>query len=178
MPHPVIYLVGMPGSGKTTLAQKAAADLDWIQIDLDKLIETQTGTTIAKLFAQSETTFREAEEKALQNIIPTAPTFISCGGGVVERATNRELLKKQPVIYLDCPLEVLWNRVKNDEQCPLLNDTEKAEKRLKLVELFVRRQDWFKEVATLTLPVGTETLETDAAALEEAVETLLKAKNA
>ncbi|MDO5061169.1 MAG: shikimate kinase [Actinomycetaceae bacterium] len=174
MPNPVIYIVGMPGSGKTTLAQKAAADLEWVQIDLDKLIEKQTQSTIAELFAISETAFRDAEEKALHGEKPTEPTFISCGGGVIERASNREFLKKQLVIYLDCPIEVIWNRIKHDENRPLLDGEDHSEKRLKLAEIFVRRQNWFKEVASLTLPVGTYGLETDAAALEEAVEKLLE----
>ncbi|MCS4484383.1 shikimate kinase [Gleimia sp. 6138-11-ORH1] len=178
MSTPVIYIVGMPGSGKTTLAQKAAADLGWTQIDLDNLIEEQTQTTIAKLFAESEIRFRDAEETALRNMQVTSPTFISCGGGVVERAANREFLMNQQVIYLDCPLEVLWNRVKHDNNRPLLSAADLEKRKLNLIELYVRRQEWFKQVATLTIPVGDATLEEDTLVLEEAVNELLKAKNA
>lgn len=175
MTNPVIYLVGMPGSGKTTLAREAAAQLGWKQVDLDAIIEAQTGSSVAELFAKSEAVFRDAEEVALQTLKPTHPTFVSCGGGVIERTSNREFLKTQQVIHLDCPIEVVWNRVKNDEHRPLLTGEDPEEKRLKLAALYVRRRDWFTEVATLNLPVGTKGLSEDAQHLAAAVQKLVTA---
>lgn len=175
MTPPVIYLVGMPGSGKTTLAREAATQLGWKQVDLDTVIETQTGQSVANLFAKSEAAFRNAEEVALQTLQPTQPTFVSCGGGVVERTSNREYLRRKQVIYLDCPLEVIWQRLQNDLNRPLLQAEDAAERHLKLAALFVRRRDWFKAVATLTLPVGTKGLSEDAQHLATAAQKLVAA---
>lgn len=167
MNPPIIYLVGMPGSGKTTLAREAAATVGWKQVDLDAVIEAQTGKSVSELFSKSEAAFRDAEEVALQSLSPTHPTFISCGGGVIERTSNREFLKRNRVVFLDCPLEVVWQRLKDDLQRPLIQAEDADQRHLKLAALFVRRRDWFSEVATCTLEVGKQGISHDAQQLAE-----------
>ena len=87
-----IVLVGYRGSGKTTVGRKLALALNLEFVDLDERITTAAGKTIREIFAEEgESGFRDRETRALVDVLgESADRAISLGGGVIERAENRE----------------------------------------------------------------------------------------
>ena len=123
--RPHVALVGMMGSGKSTvgfwLAQKAGLRF----IDLDAAIEECQGRTIPEIFADDgEERFRELEQEVLAQCLESnTPLVISCGGGIVLRPDNRARLQDQAwVCWLRATVETLGHRVWSGERRPLLGD--------------------------------------------------------
>ncbi|MFP4177647.1 MAG: shikimate kinase [Acholeplasmataceae bacterium] len=116
-----IYLIGMPGSGKSTVARALAAALGRPMIDLDARIEEDALMFIDEIFSiHGEETFRELETQALKGVAKQN-AVISCGGGIVENSANRSYMEGI-VIYLKCRIDTLEERLKNGPIRPLLHD--------------------------------------------------------
>lgn len=94
-----VVLIGMPGSGKTTIGKILAAKLGCAFCDADHLLEEWEGTTIKALFAVSEENFRDAETKTIKRLAAARDLVIATGGGVVKRPENMELLKASGLIF-------------------------------------------------------------------------------
>lgn len=94
-----VVLIGMPGSGKTTIGKILAAKLGRAFCDADHLLEEWEGTTIKALFAVSEENFRDAETKTIKRLAAARDLVIATGGGVVKRPENMELLKASGLIF-------------------------------------------------------------------------------
>jgi shikimate kinase len=111
-----IVLVGLMGTGKTTVGRRLARRLDRRFVDLDAEIESDTGSTIPEIFATSgESAFRTAETEALTRVLADGdPVVVATGGGVVVTSANRELLRSASdvvVVWLDAPVDALVERV-------------------------------------------------------------------
>lgn len=124
-----IFLIGMPGCGKTTLGRIAAGILNIKFKDMDEEIERREGKTVAEIFQEvGESGFRDIETEVLKDeIIATDDKIVSCGGGVVVREENIELLQNSgaEVIYIDRPIQ----KIAEDIQCskrPLMKDGTEA----------------------------------------------------
>jgi shikimate kinase len=90
-----LFLIGPRGSGKTTVGQLLAGRLRWEFVDADDVIETAAGRSVADVFAaEGEAGFRQRESEALQQLIGLDRHVIACGGGVVLRPENRQLLRQ------------------------------------------------------------------------------------
>jgi shikimate kinase len=117
----------MMGSGKSTVGRLVAAEIDCPLIDLDAAIESDAGNTVAEIFAsEGEGGFREREERA---VTATAGTdaVVACGGGVVLRPRNVELMRASGVVvWLDAPVAELARRVGDGAGRPLLDDQDIA----------------------------------------------------
>jgi shikimate kinase len=114
-----IYIIGMPGSGKTTIAKHLAKLLNYTYIDLDGMIEKDALMFIEEIFDKyGEEKFRELETNALKEIT-CDQAIISCGGGVVTVKENKELMKGLK-LYLDTDISVIKERLEKDYQRPLL----------------------------------------------------------
>lgn len=114
-----IYIIGMPGSGKTTIAKKLSKSLNYTYIDLDGMIEKEALMFIEEIFDKhGEATFRDLETKALKKITDDH-AIISCGGGIVTVKDNKALMQGVK-IYLDTDISVIKERLENDYQRPLL----------------------------------------------------------
>ena len=110
-----VYLVGMPGSGKSSAGRSLAKQWDARFVDLDAEIERTAGRSIAEIFRkEGEDGFREVEEAALRQAANDADRcVIACGGGIVLRGSNRDVLRQTgTVVYLKTPLDRLKQRVK------------------------------------------------------------------
>src|ERR1700678_4274260 len=110
-----ITLVGMMGSGKSTVAPIVAAALKRPVIEIDALIEQQEGMPIGEIFiAKGEAYFRRAERELIARLIAQPPAVLSLGGGAFQWDATRELLLAETVVfYLSATLEVLTSRLQS-----------------------------------------------------------------
>ncbi|WP_446898930.1 shikimate kinase [Clostridium sp. LBM24168] len=117
-----IILIGMPGSGKTTIGRKISRKFNKKFIDLDEYIENKTGCKITKIFEKGEAYFRLLESRAVEELSSENNSIISTGGGIIKRYDNITNLKKNGVIvFIDRPIENIISDV-SIESRPLLKD--------------------------------------------------------
>ena len=118
-----ISLIGMMGSGKSTIGKLLAENLSFSFIDTDEEIVRLEKTSINEIFEKKgEDYFRQIEKNVLEATINRDNIVISTGGGIVKFDDNIQLLKeKSKVFYLKVRPEILYNRVKNNSERPLLN---------------------------------------------------------
>lgn len=119
-----VFLVGMMGVGKTTIGQMLAQQLEYRFFDTDILIEKVAGKTINEIFAtEGENSFRELETKVLEELTACNRSVIATGGGIVIKRSNWSYLQQGLVIWLNAPVEVLIERLQEDNTRPLLQET-------------------------------------------------------
>lgn len=108
-----IFLVGMMGSGKTTVGKILSEALGYYFIDSDRLIEEAAGgTPVAQIFKEKdEEFFRDAESKVLSELSAMHRLVVATGGGAVVRPQNWSYLNQGVTVWLDVPLEALAKRV-------------------------------------------------------------------
>ena len=96
-----VFLIGLPGAGKSTIGQAVATKLRIPFIDLDRDIEIATGKSIARIFAEDgEPRFRELEAEATARI-PRTPAIVAPGAGWISNEAIRVLVPRAgPTIYL------------------------------------------------------------------------------
>lgn len=146
-----IFIIGMPGSGKSSLGRRVANNMRIPYVDMDQRISDGVGCTIPQLFERyGEQAFRNAETNTLIQLTREEPSIISTGGGTVLRETNRTIMRNHGVIILiDRPLEDIMSDIKLDRR-PLL-----AQKGLGEVErLYHERIDIYRSVADAVLDNG------------------------
>lgn len=104
-----VSLIGMPGCGKSTIGRALAGRLGKQFVDLDAVIERDTGCTIPDLFAQKgEAVFREYEAAAIREVSKQSGQVIACGGGIVKTPGNARALRQNgPVLWVRRPVEWL-----------------------------------------------------------------------
>lgn len=123
--QPHVALIGMMGSGKSTVGFWLAQSEGLRFIDIDAAIEERQGRSIPEIFeTDGEERFRDLEKAELAECLAsTQPLAISCGGGAVLRAENRALLRNGAwVCWLRASIETLGERVRSGENRPLLGD--------------------------------------------------------
>jgi shikimate kinase len=155
----VIAIVGMPGSGKTTVGRHLAKRLNLRFVDSDHEIERELGCSIKHYFdIQGEPAFRDVEHNVIANLCHSRPddgragTVISTGGGVVLRSDNRHELRANTwVVYLRSSPAELAKRLRFDTVRPLLQGGNAAKR---LQDLFDQRDNFYKETAHFTVDTG------------------------
>ena len=95
-----IVLIGMPGSGKTTISKALGKEMNLPVIDIDEWIVDYYGMTISDMFEISEDYFRQHETEACRLLKNQQDVIISCGGGIVLREENIAYLKENGTVYL------------------------------------------------------------------------------
>ena len=96
-----IFLVGMPGSGKSALGRRVALKLGVPYLDTDVYLTEKTGYDTAQLYEKfGEQAFRDGETRLLENLATETPGIISTGGGVCMREYNRELMHNHGIVVL------------------------------------------------------------------------------
>lgn len=116
-----LYLIGMMGAGKSTVGQQIAQRLDYRFFDTDSVIEQATGQAISQIFANTgEAEFRKLETQVLAELSPYTRLVISTGGGIVSQPKNWSYLRHGLIIWLNVPIEVLYQRLQQDTSRPLL----------------------------------------------------------
>lgn len=115
-----IVLIGMPGCGKSTIGKKLSKALEVPFYDVDEEIVKLTGSTIPELFAVSENHFRDKETETVKLLSEKEGVVISCGGGVIKRQENLDLLRKKgAIIFLNRDPKDICQEVQTETR-PLL----------------------------------------------------------
>jgi shikimate kinase len=139
-----IFLVGMPGSGKSTVGRLLAEKLGLDFYDLDSEIESNRGASIAEIFAEEgEDLFRELEAETLLKTIANKRSFVlAAGGGTPCFFDGMKVMHESGVtIYLDTPIDVLIARTKKKQHRPLLKENPASAIR----ELLNKRQKCYSQ---------------------------------
>ncbi|NLJ58628.1 MAG: shikimate kinase [Tissierellia bacterium] len=125
-----IVLIGMPGSGKSTLGKIIAAKLKKAFIDMDDYIELKEKKTIGEMFNINEEYFRDMESKYSAIVGKLSSHIIATGGGIIKRKENIESLKKNStIVFINRPVENIVRDI-NMKTRPLLKDGAEAVYRL------------------------------------------------
>lgn len=142
---PKAVLVGMPGSGKSTIGRRLAKALGVPLLDTDAKIVETTGRSIADIFAEGEPTFRKIEADVVRAALTEHDGVVSLGGGAVTTPQVREALKGHTVIYLEISAAEGIRRTTGSAR-PLLAGDDPAAKYRALMD---ERVPLFREVATM-----------------------------
>lgn len=154
-----ISLVGLPGSGKTTVGRQLARRLQLPFLDSDHAIEARIGCAIREFFErEGEAPFRDIEQEVIDELSAGGPCVISTGGGAVLRSANRQHLRERSqVIYLKSTPEELFRRLRHDMNRPLL---QVADPLTRLRDLFAARDPLYRETAHYVLETGRPSVAT------------------
>lgn len=128
-----VFLIGFMGAGKSSVARKLARRCGVASVDMDKYIERKAGCSIASIFERSgEEGFRALETEVLRELAEDDyPMLISCGGGVVVRPENVDILKGNGyVVHLEVDADEASSRISDKSSRPLFSDVEAARARL------------------------------------------------
>ena len=123
MKYNKIILIGMMGSGKSTISKILSEKLNLPLFDTDEIFEQQTNCKITDFFKNNgEEKFRKIESEILKETAKQDNCIISTGGGIILKENNRDILFKDDIltIYLKATSETIYQRIKNDKTRPLL----------------------------------------------------------
>ena len=121
-PDRSIALVGLMGSGKTSVGRRLAARLGLPFVDSDEEIERAADRSIPEIFARfGEGSFRDGERRVIARLIDGGPAVIATGGGAfVQQETRRLILERGLAVWLDADVDTLVDRVRRKDTRPLL----------------------------------------------------------
>lgn len=150
---PMIFLIGLPGCGKSTVGRHLGRRLRIPFIDSDQAIEMRLGCTIRAFFErEGEAAFRDLEAQVIDSLTLGGPRILATGGGAVLRPDNRQHLRARGyVVYLKSQPEELLRRVRHDAKRPLLQVADPLQR---LRELFTARDPLYREIAHCTVETG------------------------
>ena len=149
----MIALIGLPGSGKSTVGRQLARRLQMSFLDSDHVIEERLGCSIRDYFErEGEGSFRDVEESVIDELTLTANGVLSTGGGSVLRPTNRQRLRERGhVVYLRSSPEELFRRLRHDVNRPLLQVPDPLGR---LHDLYAQRDPLYRETAHFIIETG------------------------
>ena len=155
----ILFLVGMPGSGKSTVGRQLARRLGLPFFDSDTLVEQRLGCSIREFFArEGEAAFRDVEEQVISDLAGGADAVVATGGGAVLREANRRRMREGGhVIYLRSSPEELHRRLRHDTQRPLL---QVADPLGTLRSLHAERDPLYRETAHFHIETGRPSVPT------------------
>ncbi|MDT5207642.1 MAG: shikimate kinase [Mycobacterium sp.] len=146
---PKAVLIGLPGSGKSTIGRRLAKALDVSLLDTDAAIEETTGRTIADIFAtDGEPEFRRIEEDVIRSALQSHDGVLSLGGGAVTTPGVRDALAGHMVVYLEISAAEGVRRTGGNTVRPLLAGSDRGEKFRKLM---AERVPLYRRVATMRI---------------------------
>jgi shikimate kinase len=155
----MIILIGLPGSGKTTIGRQLAKRLRLPFVDSDHAIEERLGGSIRDFFErEGEARFRDLEQSVIDELTQGPPCVLSTGGGVVLREANRVHLRTRgQVFYLRSTPEEVFRRIRHDRSRPLLLVPDPLQT---LRDLYAVRDPLYRETAHYQVETGRPSVAT------------------
>ena len=152
-----IYLIGMMGSGKSTVGKILAKKMDMPFVDLDHYIEVRTKKSISDIFKEDgESRFRALEAEGLSDI-ENSKVMVSCGGGIILSKSIREKLQSTgKVVFLKTPIPELAGRLRTTTDRPLLHEKQ-GEKELN--NIWNDRKHLYEKTAHFTVQIDRKSPE-------------------
>ena len=149
----MISLIGLPGSGKTTVGRQLSRRLRVPFLDSDTVIEQQLGCSIREFFErEGEQRFRDIEASVIDELTQLSDGVLSTGGGAVLRPENRAHLHgRTRVVYLNSSPDDLFRRLRHDKNRPLL---QVADPLGRLRDLHTQRDPLYRETAHFLVDTG------------------------
>lgn len=156
---PRLALVGLPGSGKSTVGRQLARRLGVPFTDSDHVIEQRIGCSIRSFFdSQGEDAFRDIEQGVIDELMQSGSGVIATGGGAVLRQANRDRLRAAAkVIYLRSTPEEVFRRLRHDTNRPLLQVDDPM---ARLRDLHAQRDPLYQETAHFVIETGRPSIAT------------------
>lgn len=153
------FLVGLPGSGKSTIGRQLGRRLGLPSIDSDTVVEQRLGCSIRDFFErEGEAAFRDIEAQVIDELSTNHHGVMATGGGSVLRPENRRNLKQRgTVIYLHSSPEEVYRRVRHDQNRPLL---QVGDPMARLRELYKGRDPLYRETAHFVVETGRPSVAT------------------
>ena len=161
---PLVWLVGMMGSGKSAVGRLVAVRQRCPFVDSDTVVERLAGRPIRRIFAEEgEAWFREVEAAAVRSLV-SQDGVVATGGGVVLREDSVEAMRSSgPVVWLRASIETLLARVGGDDHRPLLAGADTADR---LAALMAERAERYTGAAGVVIDTDQLTIAQVAAAVE------------
>ena len=155
----IFSLIGLPGSGKSTVGRQLARRLQLPFVDSDHVIEARLGCPIRQYFErEGEDSFRDAEAAVIDDLTLGPRGVLSTGGGAVLRSVNRlHLRQRGQVIYLKSSPVELFRRLRHDRNRPLL---QVADPLARLRDLYAIRDPLYRETAHFIIETGRPSVAT------------------
>lgn len=149
----IVSLIGLPGSGKSTVGRQLARRLHLPFVDSDHVLEERLGCSIRSYFErEGEERFRDMEQAVLDELTQRPAAVLSTGGGAVLRPVNRVHLKSRTqVVYLKSSPDELFRRLRHDTNRPLL---QVADPLGRLRDLYAVRDPLYRETAHFVIETG------------------------
>ncbi|OYU97157.1 MAG: shikimate kinase [Bacteroidetes bacterium B1(2017)] len=147
-----IYLIGMPGCGKSTEGKKLARKLGWSFLDLDAEVEKEEGQSIEQIFSTlGELAFRKNEQVQLKKTFHLKRYIIACGGGTISFDNNMQLIKDNGIsMYLNASNAFILQRILASKQSrPLFNGLSEVEITVKIKEIQESRKPFYEQASLL-----------------------------
>nr|WP_269086008.1 shikimate kinase [Chroogloeocystis siderophila] len=167
-----LYLVGMMGTGKTTVGRALATKLGYRFVDTDEIITQVTQQSISEVFATSgEAAFRQIETQVLAKVCAYTHLAIATGGGVVLQRENWSYLHHGLIVWLDAPTELLSTRLSADDTRPLLQT---GDLRSQLETILQQRQPLYSQADLRVVVTSEETPEQLATRILQEIPQVLK----
>jgi shikimate kinase len=143
------YLIGMMGSGKSTVGKLLAKKLETPFLDLDHYIEVKNNKSINDIFKEKgENYFRQLETNALSEI-KGSKIVVACGGGIILNHENRKKISSNgKVVFLKASISSLIKRLLSNKDRPLLNDKNIGNE---LIKIWNERKNYYNETAEITI---------------------------
>ncbi len=136
-----IFLIGLPGAGKTTMGLDLSVHLGIQFVDLDQDIEKAMKQTVSEIFSEKgEAHFRQLEKLHLEKVINELDSFVmATGGGTPAYFNNLQSMKNEgKIVFINTPIETIHQRLKNDSTRPLMKSNS-------LAELYEKRKGWYNQ---------------------------------
>ena len=155
----MISLVGLPGSGKSTVGWRLARRLQLPFFDSDAEIAQRLGCSIREYFErEGEERFRDVETSVIDRLTQNKQGVLSTGGGIVLRSVNRQHLRERTqVVYLDSSPDELFRRLRHDMKRPLLQVPDPLSR---LRDLHAVRDPLYRETAHFIIETGRPSVAT------------------
>lgn len=172
IPSDNLFLVGLMGSGKTTIGRAVAKHRGMEFLDSDHEIEACCGVGIPTIFEiEGEAGFRRREAHKIEELTRRHGVVLATGGGAVLNPENRECLRTRgTVVYLRCHPGELYQRTRHDRNRPLLQTDDPLRK---LQDLYAIRHPFYMEIADIVLDTGRQSIQSLVRRLENSLPVLV-----